>query len=116
MEPMVIIGYIVIFAAVVLRLLKSKGWDWKPMFYVNGEFQMNTVFIIITGFIASLVYMNTAQLIAAQTFEAQVAVLWGLFAVVYGTTAGIDAIGTVLPVGNNSTNELPTNVDEKGVA
>jgi hypothetical protein len=105
----------VVLLAVFVRLLKSEGWDLKPMFYENGNFQINTVFILITGFLGAIPILETVNVIGATTISLQLIAMWTVFAGVYGTPAGIDGIGTILNQYAQS-RKAPEELEEEGVA
>lgn len=83
--------YFVVFLAVLARLLASNGWEWKPAFYPDGKFQLNSILIIITGFLAAIPILDTVDVTGldpVMTFAA----LFTIFMSVYGTPAVIDKV------------------------
>jgi len=93
MMDIVILAYLIVAIAVVARLLASNGWDWKPVIYPDGHFQLNFVFIIVTGFLAAIPILESVDL-TVTTLYAQIFVLFTIFTAVYGTPAVIDKVGT----------------------
>ena len=87
-----IVLYVVALLAVIARLFKNAGWKLAPAINEQGKFQLNFVFIIVTGFVAAV------PIISAVSTADPITAIVTVFTAVYGTPTVIDAgVTAVVP-------------------
>lgn len=86
-----ILVYLTVLMAVIARLFASAGWKITPAVDENGKFQLNVIFIIITGFMAAIPVVQSLNLLGDPIY-----ILITAFTAVYGTPAFLDKVGTVV--------------------
>ena len=92
MTIVLILAYIIIVIAVILRLIASEGWKLTPSFEDSGHFQINVILIIITRFLASIYILQTVTLTGNYITILESFIT--IFTATYGTPAALDPILT----------------------
>jgi fluoride ion exporter CrcB/FEX len=93
--------YIVGILAILFRLWAQSGWDWKPMFYEGGKFQLNIVGTVLIGFITAYPVIQAIPL-----NQEPVILILTTFMTIYGTPAVVDKLLTRSPIGNSPQEEV----------